>query len=65
MQLAPQNIMTTVTRNAAGYSGTTASLKSGFVLSLLDLFYGMMLPSGNDAAVSVAELVGGMLLSER
>lgn len=30
-------------------------------LSLKDLFYGMMLPSGNDAAYQVAQIGGSIL----
>lgn len=41
--------------------GTTAELKYGAVYTLYDLYFGMMLPSGNDAAYLVAE-VGSMLL---
>lgn len=40
--------------------GTTAELRQGAVYSLHDLFFGMMLPSGNDAAYLVAE-VGGVV----
>ena len=34
--------------------GTTAEIKEGMIFSLQDLFYGMMLPSGNDAAYQIA-----------
>jgi D-alanyl-D-alanine carboxypeptidase (penicillin-binding protein 5/6) len=45
--------------------GTTACLQPGMTIRLADLFYGMMLPSGNDAAVALAEAVGHLLLQER
>ena len=38
--------------------GTTANLKIGDVLTVEDLIYGMMLPSGNDAAYALAEFFG-------
>ena len=41
--------------------GTTAEIKYGAVYTLYDLYFGMMLPSGNDAAYLIAE-VGSMLL---
>lgn len=35
-------------------AGTSAELKENDVLTLLDLLFGLMLPSGNDAAVLIA-----------
>jgi len=35
-------------------SGTTANLKLGDTLSVDQLIYGLMLPSGNDAAFALA-----------
>jgi D-alanyl-D-alanine carboxypeptidase len=35
-------------------TGTTANLKSGKWIRLYNLLYGAMLPSGNDAAYSLA-----------
>jgi D-alanyl-D-alanine carboxypeptidase len=35
-------------------NGTTANLKSGSWMMLQDLLYGAMLPSGNDAAYTLA-----------
>lgn len=43
-------------------NGTTAEIREGMILSLRDLFYGMMLPSGNDAAYMIA-LVGGAIVN--
>jgi len=36
-----------------------ANLKAGDVLTLEDLLYGLMLPSGNDSAVAIAEHISG------
>ena len=38
---------------------TVMGLKPGMELSLLDLLYGLLLPSGNDAAIAIAKGVGG------
>jgi len=40
--------------NVNEYSGTSACLKCGDVLTVEDLLYGLMLPSGNDAAFALA-----------
>lgn len=41
--------------------GTKADLKSGDILTLEQLYYGMMLPSGNDAALVIADYFGKIL----
>lgn len=48
----------TVSDRAASTLGTTAYLKEGQKLSIVDLLYALMLPSGNDAAVTLAENFG-------
>ena len=48
----------TISKFASEIIGTTAKLVEGDVLSLKQLFYGMMLPSGNDAAHTLAEFFG-------
>jgi D-alanyl-D-alanine carboxypeptidase (penicillin-binding protein 5/6) len=53
--------MVTVSRQAAGVWGSSAHLFAGQQIRLEDLLYGMLLPSGNDAAVAVAEHIGGSL----
>ena len=49
----------TVSSNAAYTGGSTIKLKQGEKIKLLDLLYGLMLMSGNDAAVAIAEHVAG------
>lgn len=49
----------TVSRNAVHAGGTRVYLEEGEQKSLKDLVYGMLINSGNDAAVAVAEHVGG------
>lgn len=51
----------TVSANAVDVpsDSSTAHLQKGDVLSLEDLLYGLMLPSGNDSAVAIAEHISG------
>ena len=49
----------TVSRNAFGVPGTSIYLSEGENITLRDLLYGLMLASGNDAAVAIAEHIGG------
>ncbi|MGI6168964.1 MAG: D-alanyl-D-alanine carboxypeptidase family protein [Christensenellales bacterium] len=51
----------TVSANASGVEGSSLYLKIGEKIKLRDLLYGLMLQSGNDAAVAIAEHVGGSL----
>ena len=46
-------------RNAFGVPGTSIYLSLGETLSMGDMLHGLMLASGNDAAVAIAEHVGG------
>ncbi|WP_071460016.1 D-alanyl-D-alanine carboxypeptidase family protein [Bacillus massilinigeriensis] len=50
-----------VSNRAAGTEGSSLYLKQGEKIKLSDLVYGLMLRSGNDAAVAIAEHVGGSL----
>ena len=43
--------------------GTSANLLEGDMLTIHELMYGMMLPSGNDAAVALGVHFGGLLMS--
>jgi D-alanyl-D-alanine carboxypeptidase len=58
IKLNPKKTMLQVSRNAASIGGTSARLKTGDVLSVYDLLHGLMLPSGNDAAMCLAEHFG-------
>ena len=49
----------TTGRNAFGVPGTSIYLSLGEQLPLIDMLYGLMLASGNDAAVAIAEHIGG------
>lgn len=48
-----------VSKKAAGTGGSRLGLKTGDKISVKDLLYGLLLRSGNDAAVALAEYVGG------
>lgn len=48
-----------VSKNAFGTEGSSIYLKLDEEMSLKDLLYGLMLRSGNDAAMTIAEHVGG------
>lgn len=45
--------------HAVGVEGSSIYLKPGEKMTLEDLLYGLMLRSGNDAAVTIAEHIGG------
>ena len=51
--------MVTISKKAAGTGGSTVGLKAGSEVSLKSLMYGMLLKSGNDCAVAIAEHVAG------
>ncbi|MDQ0219039.1 D-alanyl-D-alanine carboxypeptidase [Peribacillus cavernae] len=51
----------TISGHAVGTEGSSLFLKNGEKMKLEDLTYGLMLRSGNDAAVAIAEYVGGSL----
>ena len=48
-----------VSKKAAGTGGSRLGLKTGDKITVKDLLYGLMLCSGNDAAVSLAEYCSG------
>ena len=48
-----------VSANASGVEGSSIYLASGEMISLRDLVYGLMLRSGNDAAIAISEAIGG------
>ena len=53
------NSETTVSATAAAVGGTSMFLQTGETISLENLLYGMLLASGNDAAVAIAEHIAG------
>lgn len=53
------NQLVTISPNATNVEGSSIYLKAGERVPLKTLLYGLMLRSGNDAAVAIAEHVGG------
>ena len=56
--LDPERVKYTVKKTSTLVGGTTAGLLEGQSCSLMELLYGMMLPSGNDAAIALSEAIG-------
>lgn len=55
------NDIVEISAKAAGTGGSKLKIKKGDKISVKDLLYGLMLRSGNDAAVALAEYVGGSI----
>ena len=55
------NDIVEVSKKSAGTGGSRLGLKTGDKITVKDLLYGLMLCSGNDAAVALAEHVGGSI----
>ena len=51
--------MVTASPRASGITGSSIHLQAGEKITLENLLYGLMLASGNDAAVAIAEHIGG------
>lgn len=59
LEMGDLDEMVTVGPNAVGLEGTSIYLREGETLPLRDLVYGLMMASGNDAAVAIAEHLAG------
>lgn len=55
----PMQHVVTVGADAATIGGSTAGLVAGERMTVWNLLHGMLMPSGNDAAVALADAVGG------
>ena len=55
------NNIVEISGKAAGTGGSRLKIKKGDKITVHDLLYGLMLRSGNDAAVALAEYVGGSI----
>ena len=60
-----ESYLVTVSGDASSVIGTSAELIEGDTLTIKQLLYGLMLPSGNDAAHSLAETFGTWLKKEK
>lgn len=63
-KIITENDIVTVPREATLLGGTTANLRTNDQILLIDLLYGMMLPSGNDAAYTLAEYCGSLMAKD-
>lgn len=54
-----------ITSWAASINGTSANLFDNYWMSVEDLLYGLMLPSGNDAALVLAENIGAVIYFDK
>lgn len=61
IETAKPNDVVKVPNEAVGVEGSSIYLKRGEQLPLEELLYGLMLRSGNDAAVTIAHHVGGSI----
>jgi len=56
--------MVVVSDHAEGINGTSADIQEGDSFTVEQLLYGLMLPSGNDAAIALAEHFGQIILDD-
>lgn len=49
----------TISKNSASVRGSTVGYSSGEEISMRELLFGLMFKSGNDAAIAIAEDIGG------
>ena len=59
LEHSPLDAEVTAGKNAHGVPGTSVYLSEGETLTMEQMLYGLMLRSGNDAAVAIAEHVAG------
>ncbi|MBR3797052.1 MAG: D-alanyl-D-alanine carboxypeptidase [Clostridia bacterium] len=59
IELGDPDSEVTCSQNAYGVPGTSIYLQAGETLPLREMLLGLMLASGNDAAVAIAEHIGG------
>ena len=64
VNLNPKKVYFRASQQACKIYGTTAHIKEGLRYSIYDLLMGLMLPSGNDAALVLAENFGRFLSFE-
>ena len=64
LNIDPRNTYVKATDVAADICGTTANLKKDEELSIHELLFGLMLPSGNDAAFALSQYFGQRLYNE-
>lgn len=65
LNINPRNTFMRASSKAAKLGGTSAYIKEGLRYSIYDLLVGLMLPSGNDASIVLAENFGRFLSIDR
>lgn len=65
LSINPDTEQISIPREATCLPGTTADLEFKDILSITDLFYALMLPSGNDAGYTLAKHFGNILISNK
>ncbi len=56
MEKVPNDKLVTISKNSASQPGSSAGLRFGETVTVQTLLYGLMLNSGNDAAVALADI---------
>ena len=64
MKIDIRKELVTISKKAAYINGTKAELETGDKISIYDLLFGLMLPSGNDAALALADYFARLLYSQ-
>lgn len=59
LENANLNKIVTISKKAASVQGSTLGLSKDMQISMNDLLYGLMLRSGNDCAIAIAEYISG------
>lgn len=62
LENVPLDYEIVVTEAAAEVGESSAGLREGYRMTLLDALYGLLIPSGNDASLAIADAVGRVLL---
>jgi D-alanyl-D-alanine carboxypeptidase (penicillin-binding protein 5/6) len=65
MPVLPKDQVVTVTSEATHADGSHVGIVSGGTYTVWDLWHGLLLPSGNDAAAALADAHGGMVPTVR
>jgi D-alanyl-D-alanine carboxypeptidase (penicillin-binding protein 5/6) len=60
-KINPKDVNVRVSDKAEEMPGTSAELQAGDILTLHELLYALMLPSGNDASIAIADTVGKII----
>ncbi len=55
------NELVEISKNASSIGGSVINVSTGDVVTVLDLLYGLLLASGNDAAIALAEHTAGSI----